>query len=118
MCLRPKTSRHLPTAVPRQRWDTLTPQPLGSLNADSLVVLVVPEGTTLLELRGAALALRLHGRPEAFPELVEAEELIAPFGTSPHVLNSKSSPKPSTPSNRWMPFGWRAALPLKPRAPC
>lgn len=75
----PKNLPPPPYSSARQRWDTLTPQPLGSLNADSLIVLVVPEGTTLLEWRGAALALRLHGRPETFPELVEAEELIAPL---------------------------------------
>jgi GWxTD domain-containing protein len=75
-----------PTSLPpppysssRLRWDTLRPTPLGSLQADSVIVLVVPDGTTLLQLRGSNVALRFHGVSERFPELIEAEELIAPL---------------------------------------
>lgn len=68
-----------PYSSARLRWDTLRPLPMGSLEADSLIVLLVPEGTTLLQLSGTPLALRFHGRSANFPELVEAEELIAPL---------------------------------------
>ena len=68
-----------PYSSARSRWDTLRPQPLGALQADSLIVLIVPEGTTLLQLRGTNLALRFHGRSSRFPELVEAGDLIAPL---------------------------------------
>ena len=63
----------------RSRWDTLKPQSLGTVEADSLIALVVPEGTSVIELRTAPVALRVHARSEAFPELREAHELIAPL---------------------------------------
>ena len=68
-----------PFSSGRSRWDTLQPTPLGVIEADSLMVLVVPEGTTVIELRNAPLAVRVHARSEAFPELKEASELIAPL---------------------------------------
>jgi GWxTD domain-containing protein len=68
-----------PYSSARLRWDTLRPTALGSLQADSLIVLVVPDGTTLLQLRGTNLALRFHGRTAHFPELIGAEELVAPL---------------------------------------
>ena len=68
-----------PFSSGRSRWDTLQPAPLGVVEADSLMVLVVPEGTTVIELRNAPLAVRVHARSEAFPELKEASELIAPL---------------------------------------
>ena len=61
------------------RWDTLSPIPLGAMQADSLIVLGVPDGTTLLELDNTALALRIHGRPPAFPNVMEPQELMAPL---------------------------------------
>ena len=63
----------------RSRWDTLKPRSLGTVEADSLIALVVPEGTSVIELRTAPVALRVHARSEAFPELREAHELIAPL---------------------------------------
>lgn len=68
-----------PYSSARTRWDTLRPDPIGTLEADSLIVLVVPEGTTLLQLPSDNLALRFHGRKGNFPALVEADELIAPL---------------------------------------
>ena len=47
------------------------------MTADSLLVLVVPDGTTVIELRNAPVALRVHARSPAFPELREASQLIA-----------------------------------------
>ena len=75
----PRTLPPPPFSSGRSRWDTLQPTPLGTVDADSLIVLVVPEGTTVIELRNAPLAVRVHARPEAFPELKEANELIAPL---------------------------------------
>ena len=49
------------------------------MQADSLIVLGVPDGTTLLELDNTGLALRVHGRPPAFPNVMEPQELIAPL---------------------------------------
>ena len=68
-----------PFSSKRLRWDTLSPTPLGGLQADSLIVLGVPDGTTLLELDNTALALRVHGRPPAFPNVMEPMELMAPL---------------------------------------
>lgn len=75
-----------PSALPpppfsngRPRWDTLQPASLGTINADSLMVLVVPDGTTVMELSNPSLALRVHARSEAFPELRGSSELIAPL---------------------------------------
>lgn len=68
-----------PFSSTRLRWDTLTAQNLGTMQADSLIVLAVPDGTTLIELEGSAVALRIHGRQPTFPNLVEPEELIAPL---------------------------------------
>ena len=68
-----------PFSSTRLRWDTLRPFPLGAMQADSLIVLGVPDGTTLLELDNTGLALRVHGRPPAFPNVMEPQELIAPL---------------------------------------
>ena len=68
-----------PFSSTRLRWDTLSPTPLGAMQADSLIVLGVPDGTTLLELENSALALRIHGRPPAFPNVMEPMELMAPL---------------------------------------
>jgi len=68
-----------PFSSTRLRWDTLSPTPLGAVQADSLVVLGVPDGTTLLELDNTALTLRIHGRPPAFPNVMEPQELMAPL---------------------------------------
>ena len=68
-----------PFSSTRLRWDTLSPTPLGAMQADSLIVLGVPDGTTLLELDNTALALRIHGRPPAFPNVMEPMELMAPL---------------------------------------
>lgn len=68
-----------PFSSTRLRWDTLSPIPLGAMQADSLIVLGVPDGTTLLELDNTALALRIHGRPPAFPNVMEPQELMAPL---------------------------------------
>jgi GWxTD domain-containing protein len=68
-----------PFSSGRSRWDTLQPAPLGAVEADSLMILVVPNGTTVIELRNAPLTVRVHARPEAFQELREANELIAPL---------------------------------------
>lgn len=68
-----------PFSSTRLRWDTLSPTPLGAMQADSLIVLGVPDGTTLLELDNTALALRIHGRPPAFPNVMEPTELMAPL---------------------------------------
>ncbi|MEC7693644.1 MAG: GWxTD domain-containing protein [Bacteroidota bacterium] len=68
-----------PFSSTRMRWDTLSPTPLGAMQADSLIVLGVPDGTTLLELDNTALALRIHGRPPAFPNVMEPMELMAPL---------------------------------------
>ena len=68
-----------PYSSARLRWDTLKPTPLGALEADSLFVLVVPDGTTLLQWRGAELALRFHGTSGNFPHVISPEELIAPL---------------------------------------
>lgn len=68
-----------PFSSARMRWDTLKPTLLGTLQADSLLVLDVLDGTTLVELEDAGLALRIHGRPPSFPNLMEPSELIAPL---------------------------------------
>ena len=56
-----------PYSSTRMRWDTLTPSFLGTTQADSMLVLVVQEGTTLLDLDNAVLSLRIHGRRPNFP---------------------------------------------------
>ena len=68
-----------PFSSTRLRWDTISPTPLGAMQADSLIVLGVPDGTTLLELDNTALTLRIHGRPPAFPNVMEPTELMAPL---------------------------------------
>lgn len=75
----PRTLPPPPFSNARSRWDTLQPQSLGAVTADSLLVLVVPDGTTVIELRNAPVALRVHARSPAFPELREASQLIAPL---------------------------------------
>lgn len=67
-----------PYSQARLRWDTIQPVPLGEIIADSAIVLVVPEGTTLLQLQGNPLKLLFHGRNPSFPELTSAQDLIAP----------------------------------------
>ena len=68
-----------PYSNARSRRDTLQPDLLGSLEADSLILFVVPEGTSILQLRGSDLALRFHGRSKNFPRLVTPQDLIAPL---------------------------------------
>ena len=68
-----------PFSSGRSRWDTLQPASLGAVEADSLMVLVVPDGTTVIKLRDTPVAVRVHARSEAFPDLREANELIAPL---------------------------------------
>lgn len=68
-----------PYSSTRMRWDTLTPSFLGTTQADSMLVLVVQEGTTLLDLDNAELSLRIHGRRPNFPALTESRDLIAPL---------------------------------------
>ncbi|MGB1384167.1 MAG: GWxTD domain-containing protein [Flavobacteriales bacterium] len=87
-----------PYSSARLRWDTLQPTPLGALEADSLIVLVVPDGTTLLQWQGSGLALRFHGTSGNFPSVVSPNELIAPLRyiasrSEFHRLQSAEHPK-------------------------
>ena len=68
-----------PYSNTRMRWDTLTPSFLGKTQADSMLVLLVQEGTTLLNLDNSELSLRFHGRRPNFPALTESQDLIAPL---------------------------------------
>ena len=68
-----------PYSSKRMRWDTLTATFLGTTQADSMLVLLVQEGTTLLDLNKSELSLRIHGRRPHFPSLAESEDLIAPL---------------------------------------
>ena len=68
-----------PFSNTRLRWDTLTPKNIGTIQSDSLLILEVLEGTTLVELEGFDMLLRFHGRPRDFPSLVEPSQLVAPL---------------------------------------
>ena len=68
-----------PYSNSRPRWDTLGAKSLGAYQADSLLFLFVPEGTTVIKLRDTPLSLRIHARPPTFPSLVEATDLISPL---------------------------------------
>ena len=68
-----------PLTAVRDRLDTIRPSQMGTLQADSLIVLVIPDGTTMLQLQGSNLTLRFHGRSKNFPALFSAEDLISPL---------------------------------------
>ena len=68
-----------PYSSARLRLDTIRPSQMGTLQADSLIVLVIPDGTTMLQLQGSNLTLRFHGRSKNFPALFSAEDLISPL---------------------------------------
>ena len=67
-----------PFSGSRPRWDTLTSRLLGELKADSLLVLVVPEGATVLECEANNLRRIFFAHDAHFPELASAESLVAP----------------------------------------